>query len=211
MKMRLRRWLFTISAAISTALCLATAALAIHSCFYSETISWYGEIEPAGHQNWLYARPWLGTAQLYLIRYSYDPSFHDRFAQFAHGIPSHSLGALTGFKFGAPTRYGPATAREFRKDHTLFGLFDFKVHPINLDLAQDIGVHIYENGALIEFPLWLPVFFAILPVIWLYKRRREQIRSQAGHCTHCGYDLRATPERCPECGKPQIKSEMRRD
>lgn len=50
-------------------------------------------------------------------------------------------------------------------------------------------------------PLWFPaVASALLPAAWLIRRKRVTRRSRRGCCPTCGYDLRATPNRCPECG-----------
>jgi hypothetical protein len=53
--------------------------------------------------------------------------------------------------------------------------------------------------------LVLPYWFAALltaatPVTRVIARLRRRGRMKAGRCNACGYDLRATPERCPECG-----------
>jgi hypothetical protein len=44
---------------------------------------------------------------------------------------------------------------------------------------------------------------AILPALWLKRRRVVMLqnrRRREGLCVVCGFDLRATPGRCPECG-----------
>jgi hypothetical protein len=47
---------------------------------------------------------------------------------------------------------------------------------------------------------YLTIPLAVLPALWLWARRRLRRRIRHGHCTSCGYDLRASPRRCPECG-----------
>ena len=52
-----------------------------------------------------------------------------------------------------------------------------------------------------ELPLWvLAIGTAALPAQFVLRRLPLRGR-QPGLCPNCGYDLRATPHRCPECGK----------
>jgi hypothetical protein len=67
--------------------------------------------------------------------------------------------------------------------------------------AQDT----YTNHVhLVRVPWWslfLATLLASLPlVLWRVRDRQRRWRLRRGLCVSCGYDLRGTPERCPECG-----------
>jgi hypothetical protein len=60
------------------------------------------------------------------------------------------------------------------------------------------------KGPRVLIPAWVLAVFTSLPVgIWLLVVRKRRIarRRSKFACVACGYDLRATPDRCPECGK----------
>jgi hypothetical protein len=57
------------------------------------------------------------------------------------------------------------------------------------------------HGEEYEIPFWVLILtFAIPPALRIVNVARRRRRFGAGRCQACGYDLRATPERCPECG-----------
>ena len=64
----------------------------------------------------------------------------------------------------------------------------------------------FPPTAEIRVPHWsLVAAAALLPVGRaagrLGVRLRRRLTFKRGHCPECGYDLRASPERCPECGR----------
>ena len=70
--------------------------------------------------------------------------------------------------------------------HSFLG---FRYHPRMRD-----GLYTYRGVAVPTG--FLAMLTAMLPI----RRILTELQRRDGFCVHCGYDLRATPDRCPECG-----------
>jgi hypothetical protein len=71
------------------------------------------------------------------------------------------------------------------------------------------GTHVWAPGQsytlqyfwVVGVPYWALVLLSLIaPAWWAWRRRAAARRARANACVNCGYDLRATPGRCPECG-----------
>lgn len=62
-----------------------------------------------------------------------------------------------------------------------------------------------DNTIYIGFttPDWLMLIgFSALPLLATIRLLLRDRRRRRGSCARCRYDLRASPDRCPECGTP---------
>jgi hypothetical protein len=71
--------------------------------------------------------------------------------------------------------------------------------------------HIFRDRGVqcrgITFPHWFAVCVVLIPTCVLGRTELRHRRArQVGFCRKCSYDLRASKDRCPECGTPIAKT-----
>jgi hypothetical protein len=73
--------------------------------------------------------------------------------------------------------------------------------------TDSIGSPPQPGAGALSMPAWMPAsIFLVLPLLKLKWLRRQRFRQREGLCAACGYDLRTTPDRCPECGAIPVHS-----
>jgi hypothetical protein len=195
----LRRSLFTILGSLSLLLCLATCVLWVRSYCVLDRLEWGGWSvgESAGGSRDVVARERcheiLTARGKLLLSARLQESTMPLSA--AEGLAQHHNVKWPRWEhcsLAIGNDYGTTVT------NTLF-------HRLGFSWAVRLGRVAstrYFDGSL---PLWaiaLPLTF--LPAGWITRTVCMQ-RRRRGHCRSCGYDLRATPDQCPECGMASKK------
>lgn len=98
----------------------------------------------------------------------------------------------------------------FPKNLSIWNLRHYRFKYSNARLGPTPSAPYVTDFPVIVIPYWsILLISCIMPVLWLIRRaahRRRLRRALAGLCSHCGYDLRGSVVRCPECGAPIAKA-----
>ena len=69
------------------------------------------------------------------------------------------------------------------------------------EMVWGADYHTTEWEIAFVLPFWMPALVLMTLYAWLaYPVRRRRKRKKLGLCVKCGYDLRGSKDRCPECG-----------
>jgi hypothetical protein len=184
---RVRRWVWRATVVISLLLFVATIVVWVRSYWTSDLVaetrfrSWQAELNCGQFD--------LSADLVYPIR----PMLPGNPTAPIHTGPARAQEATWQFL------HADAPANRVLLPKTFFGFGASKETAVwfmagsTQPMTSDIeGTHWYV-------PAWSIALLTLpAPVWWMIRRRRV---FGPGLCSGCGYDLRATPERCPECGK----------
>jgi hypothetical protein len=172
------RWLFNFAAVVSLVLCVATMAMLVRSYVVSDTLKWQSKPDPGVNSVSVISD--RGGMVVWRMRENLAAS-EDRFSwtrRDPEGYLAYSIG----------------NRRRVGIQHQLLGFGYLKDVPLSFFLYT-------SSSSAVFAPHWAVLLVtATGPLFWLRSRAKFWSRRRRHQCLSCGYDLRATPDRCPECG-----------
>jgi hypothetical protein len=166
----LARHFFTLLAAVSLLLCVAVCVLWVRSYFTSDLM------HLDGGSRWIYISTCQGSLMCGTwLKSDHNPTIQPRYRT----VPPNDLAWI-----------GPQHRRRAARKFGGIGFWYFDQVSGTTPSLREVIV-----------PLWfIAICGAIIPLVHAHHALRSHQRQRVGLCLTCGYDLRASPERCPECG-----------
>jgi hypothetical protein len=194
---RLVRHLFTVCSAVSLLLCVASVALWVRSYANTRFVRWVQVRHVDGTGAVVRDRALLVMSGVFCfedIEATIPPD--------ASAMAQRFLVTMESLAQTHPASYGGVSPASSPPNLTRHRVLELGIARHGVLASQ------YGTSRMTVLRGWLPpAVFSALPCAWAVgrlKRRAARRRMAGGLCGHCGYDLRASPGRCPECGTTVI-------
>jgi rRNA maturation protein Nop10 len=166
----MRRRLFKVVAALSLLLCVAASMLWVRSYRIADSIEWMSH----------YRQRFVACSRgRILAQINRGPSGTNEFEPITHHADVIKANDTQGL--GRPWRYG-----------------GFWIEELSFAPSGSSSASLPYTDVIV--PLYAVVIVSLIVPGVALRRMIRQRRYGPGVCANCGYDLRATPDRCPECG-----------
>ena len=183
--------LLNVLSLLSLLLCVAVCVLWVRSHAVIDELSYFTYVRARGNDG-VFAVSFAGTVMVYWDHYDFPPADRSAFIERASGGRIASMFQWNVSRYGDP--------EEYRQNRNNFGLgwFDFDVDRQGA-MWKTNGISCTRRT--VRMPQGVvAIAFLVGPAAVIWRQFRLRRRRRGGLCPSCGYDLRATPARCPECG-----------
>jgi hypothetical protein len=175
---------------VSLVLCLATCALWVRSNFLGDYVRTTKLIQPHGYTMWT-----VFSTDRCIGVVHHRLEYTGMTQQDIHDIQTYWLGGPVPGNFWSTQKDQPPASTRSLSERLGFVVKSDGRRTTRREL-QSTTETVSMTGVML--PDWLLILLFAMPPFWrAFRRRRPR---HEGSCGSCGYDLRATPDRCPECG-----------
>ncbi len=200
-------WMFNGVALVMMIIFLLGVGMWVRSHFVDEEFAFAPRKvgSAAGISDKVQSRSWWGSSggkiKIVRVDYTSDRMGISTSPGYQRNVKGVSLATFVG------PGGGPKEERMWTVPGISFRAFPIQLQRINYPQFGAFTMWVVPGMRSVEISWWVVVMgSAVVPLVWarragvMWGRRRRERKGEGKICLRGGYDMRATPERCPECG-----------